>query len=159
MDNINLQEEKYKIAFAEIDDILYFTDDAIKSKIPTSFFKFIKQNKDINHINNINPYLSIEQQEVSDEAKAIMALIYRSYIASDEEKSDYQKKDKFELDKIEKEKNLKYNPENIFKNQKSDFQKVNEDSIEYKESNLVVNEQISMIKKIKDFFRKIFLRK
>ena len=108
-------DEEYKIAFSEVDDILYFSGEDIVSQIPSSFIRFIKENKDENYISNINPYLSFDEQEISDKARAIIALIYRSYIASSEEKDEFKKDDKAEFERIEKEKKEKYNPDQIFK--------------------------------------------
>ena len=102
----------------------------MKSQIPVSFLNFIKQNKKENHINNINPYLKIEEQNISEEVKAIMALIYRSYIASEEEKKEYQRKDKADLEKLEEEKRQKYSADNLFKNQEKDSNEEYEDDYE-----------------------------
>lgn len=167
MKDININDEKYKIALSEVDDILYFTDDSVKSQIPTSFLNFIKQNKDENYISNINPYLEIKEQNVSEEAKAIMALIYRSYIASDEEKSEYQRKDKAELNRLEEEKKQKYNPENIFKNNsQEEYKEELADETEYEDeyeeeediepSDLIEIEKIGIIEKIRNFFKNLF---
>ncbi len=115
MNNINAKE--YSIALAEVDEILYFTDNWIVSQIPSNFLKFIKENKDKSYISNINPYLPIEKQNVSDEAKALISLIYRTYIADKQEKEVFERKDKKEFENIEKQKREKYNPDNILKNQ------------------------------------------
>jgi len=156
--NINVNDEKYKIALSEVDDILYFTDDSVKSQIPNSFLNFIKKNKHINYISNINPYLEIEEQNISEEAKSIMALIYRSYIATENEKAEYQKKDKEELSQIEAEKKEKYNPDAIFK---SNYQSPKEDIIEnsVESTALIVTNKNGIIEKIKSFFKKIFNNK
>ena len=49
-----IDDEKYRIALAEIDDILKFSDDEILLKISESFKKFVKENKDKKYISNIN---------------------------------------------------------------------------------------------------------
>ena len=59
-----IDDEKYKIALAEIDDILKFSDDEILLKIPESFKKFVKENKDKKYISNINPYLPLSYQNL-----------------------------------------------------------------------------------------------
>ncbi len=96
---MNTNEEiEYKIALAEVDDILKFTDKEIVDKIPQSFKDFIKQNKDTNYITNINPYLPINSQNIKDETKSIIALIYRSYIATEDEKKKFAEQDKITLE-------------------------------------------------------------
>ncbi len=155
--DVDVNDEKYKIALAEVDDILYFTDEDMKSQIPVSFLNFIKQNKKENHINNINPYLKIEEQNISEEVKAIMALIYRSYIASEEEKKEYQRKDKADLEKLEEEKRQKYSADNLFKNQEKDSNEEYEDDYEeIEEKDLVALEKAGIIERIRNFFKKLF---
>ncbi len=79
-ENWNLEEsEKYKIALAEVDDVLRFTDNSILSKIPESLKKFISENKMENYITNINPYMQLKYQKISEEAKAILSIIYQNY--------------------------------------------------------------------------------
>lgn len=90
--NNNVKDRNLGIVLSEVNDIIYFSDATLKDKIPKSFLKFIEENKDSNYISNINPYLPFEEQEISEEAKNIIALIYRSYIASEEEKKNIKKK-------------------------------------------------------------------
>ena len=75
-------DEKYKIALAEIDDILKFTDDEISLKIPESFKKFVKENKDKNYISNINPYLPLNYQNLKRETISILALINQDFLTN-----------------------------------------------------------------------------
>lgn len=108
------EEQEYKIALAEVDDILRFADLEILNKIPKSFIKFIKDNK-AKYITNINPYLPIQEQNITEKTRAIISLIYRSYLANPEEKGKFAKEDMLELEQIEIDKRIKYNPDNIFK--------------------------------------------
>lgn len=111
-----VKEKEYRIALAQIDEIIYFMDDEIVSKIPNSFKNFIKENKDRDYISNINPYMALEDQDLKPETQAMIALIYRSYIADEEEKENFKRKAQEEYDEIERKKIAKYNPDNIFKN-------------------------------------------
>lgn len=99
--NIKIDKE-YRIAFSEVDDILYFSDSKLVSKVPKSFINFIRENKDENYISNINPYILFEEQNISEKARAIIALIYISYIATAEEKKQFMKKANIEFENIEK---------------------------------------------------------
>ena len=77
-----VDDEKYKIALAEIDDILKFADDEILLKIPESFKKFVKENKDKNYISNINPYLPLSYQNLKKETISILALINQDFLTN-----------------------------------------------------------------------------
>ena len=160
----NVMEKQYQIALAQVDEILHFTDNKIILQIPSSFFKFIKENKDNDYISNINPYMSLEEQDITDEAKAIISLIYRNYIANEEEKESFHQKDKDELDNIEKQKIQKYNPDDIFKNKiitmQENIQKNSEENGQ-KENALVIIEKNTFVKiynKIRDLIAKIFYK-
>ena len=67
----------YKIALAEVDSILSYTDSKILEKIPKSFQQFVKENKEKDYTVTIHKGVSLEQQNISKEAKAILALLYR----------------------------------------------------------------------------------
>lgn len=110
------EEQEYRIALSEVDDILTFSDETIISRIPKSFVQFVRENKDKSYITNINPYLALEEQNIHEKTKALMSLIYRSYLATEEEKKAFVEKDREEFEKIEALKAEKYNPDNIFKN-------------------------------------------
>ena len=140
MDN----EKIYRTALSEIDDILHFFFFFIKSKIPNSLMDFINKNKDPNYISKINPYVPLQEQDFMEETKNILALIYRSYVATDEEKQEFLRKDKQELEKIEEDKKLKYNPDNIFQNEN-----LKKDVIEKENTEIAVIEE-------KNIFQKLF---
>ena len=141
-----VKEKEFQIALAEVDEIIYFMDDELVSKIPNSFKKFIKDNKATNYISNINPYMSLKDQDLRKETQAIISLIYRSYMSSEEEKEFFKQKDKAEF---EKEKKVKYNPDNIFKNKVSIKEEKNQ--IEEKQE-----EQVAIAVIEEGFFKKIF---
>lgn len=149
--NIKMEAE-YRIAFSEVDDILYFTDSKLVSKIPKSFINFIRENKDENYISNINPYISFEEQNISEKARAIIALIYKSYIATAEEKKQFMKKANIEFENIEKEKREKYNPDKIFVN--TDTLNIVSNVAELEEKSLIVKNE-SLIEKVVNFIKKL----
>ena len=147
-----VKEKEFQIALAEVDEILYFTDENIVSKIPSSFKQFVKENKDKNYISNINPYMSLDDQDLRPETEAIISLIYRSYIADEEEKEKFKKKDQEEFEEIEKQKSIKYNPNDIFKQNKvSDLLKANNET-EIKDEQ---NEQLAITVFEENLFKKI----
>ena len=93
--DLNTNElEEYKRAFSEVNDILKFTDGELVKKIPQNFRKFINDNKADNYITNIIPYIPLEEQQISSKGREIIALIYRSYFADENELKKISEKDK-----------------------------------------------------------------
>jgi len=96
----------------------------------------------------------IEEQNLSNEAKAILANIFKDYWATDYQWERIEAKEKYDLEQIEKEKYEKYNPDNIFKNRNKEeiVEEVATDNVamtEYKESVFK-----KFINKIKQIFKK-----
>ena len=109
---------EYQNALAEVEYILSIASDDIKKKIPKSFFDFIKKQKTKDYQISLNDELSLVEQPLRKETKAIISLIYRSYLCSDNQKRKYKIDDIIELKnqqiKIEK----MYSYEKLFKNSK-----------------------------------------
>ena len=111
-------DEVYKGAFAEVLEVLRNTDENILKKIPEQFITFLNQNKDNQYQVNIDFTNTNWEDMVKPETQAILALIYRDYIVSPEEREKLLKEENEEQNKIENELREKYNPDNIFKNRK-----------------------------------------
>ena len=130
-----------KQTFSDLSVIFKMMPNEIIKAINPKFIEFIKDNCDKNCKSNIKPYIPIKEQEISKETKAILALIYESYFATDEEKKQILKERNEQI-------NLKYNTDNLFKNK------------EYKNEKhelIVVKKQSffeRIINKIKLFFHK-----
>lgn len=145
--------------YSELYDILKFCDNDLKNKISRKFLKFLNDNRDKTYITNINPYLPLEEQNILEETKNYLGLVYRSYFADENEKLEFARKDKEEYERLEEEKRQKYNPDNIFKNK----EKVIENNIEKSEVDTKIelpmmaikkNIIVRIIDKIKKFFSK-----
>ena len=65
---------------------------------------------------------TLEEQNLSKEAKAIIANIFKKYWATDYQKERIEAKEKYDIEQMEKEKYQKYNPDDIFKNRKQNIQ-------------------------------------
>lgn len=110
-----------KKAFSEIIEILNHTDKKVVEKIPESFIKFLFENMDKEYKVEINFFNENWDDTILEETKAILALIYRDYIASAEERKDLLIEEKREREKQEMELREKYNPDNLFKNKHSEI--------------------------------------
>lgn len=144
----------YGKALKEVNEILENMEDKYTSKIPSEFIKLIIENCDWDYDFTYDTSKSLEEQNILEETKAILAIIYMKCFAGEEEKSELiaiMKKNDIEA---ENEKRSKYNPDEIFKN----------DSIttidELKESTNMIpisNKNkwyMNILQKIKNFFKK-----
>lgn len=106
---------EYQEAFAEVDYILGITSEELLKKIPKSLLDFIKKNKKKDYKFCINNELSLANQSLKKETKAIISLIYRNYFCSPEQSRKYKLNDLIELEEEKKRLKEKYDPNNLFK--------------------------------------------
>ncbi len=135
----------------------YYLKDDDYNKIPKDVIAFYEKNKDVNYEYKIDTNLSLEEQEISEKANAIIITIFRDYFASEVQKEKLEKilinNDKV----IEERKREQYNPDNIFKNNNSEEEQNKSDieitqMIEYKKENLIISKFKSLLAKLKIFF-------
>ena len=107
--------EECRIAYAEVLEIINYISFEDYIKIPIEKIKLLKKyaKDEINF--SYNPDLSLEEQNVSDKAKTIIALLYRDYWATSRQREKIIIKEKNDRKKLEKEKKKIYNSENLFK--------------------------------------------
>ena len=84
----------YKNAFKEVYEILQNTEEELVKKIPQKFVEFLQSNMNKDYQINIDNTIEIDKQSILPETEAILALIYRSYWATDEEKLEFANMDK-----------------------------------------------------------------
>ena len=135
-------EEFNKRGISEVIEILNHTDKEIVKKIPQNFINFLFDNSDDNYKPNINFYDTDWKNHLQEDTQAILALIYRDYILSDDERKELLKAEQEDKLKREKELQEKYNPENLFKKKS--------DEIETQ----ISNKQLIQVKKT-SWFRRI----
>lgn len=98
----------YQNALTEVEEILQNTEEELVAKIPNKIRQFIKENRNQEYMTNIVNDKPLNEQSILPETQSLLALIYRSYWATEEEKKEFAKKDSIEL-----EKEVKYSS-NIF---------------------------------------------
>ena len=81
-------ELKYRNAFKEVDEILKHTDIYLVNEIPKKFIYFLRANMNNDYKFNVQEGLCLNKQNISEEANNILALIYRDYWATEEEKQE-----------------------------------------------------------------------
>ena len=105
----------YKNSLKEVYDILENTESALLEKIPQKFMNFIKENMNISYKTNVNPEIELAKQPLLKETESILALIYRSYWATDSEKQEFYFKDKNEFINNEELKSQEYQGKDVYK--------------------------------------------
>lgn len=103
----NLNRKSYKEAYY----ILNMLSEDIKKKIPNEIQDFIIENMDINH--EIR-YKDIYENKLLDDTNLLLAIIYKDYIATEEERMIIKAKESSVKRSIEEEAYKKYNPNNLF---------------------------------------------
>lgn len=137
--------EKLGESISEILDILKHMEKIYTDKIPEKFKEFLEENKSKNYIPELDHSKKINEMNLKEETKDILAIIYMNYWCTPEEKVEYVKLLSENERKNESEIREKYNPDNIFKmrNQKQEI-----------EENIVGN-QVFLIEYKESIFKKV----
>lgn len=80
---------EYSEAVSETLEILRYLEDETLNKIPLDVIKKLKEQKSDSYKNKFEN--EVELEKISDKAKDILAVLYREYIANDEEKIEFDK--------------------------------------------------------------------
>ena len=145
-----MDEVDYSKAYVEVLDTLKYLSIEEYNKIPKKFIIYMEENYDENYDFSYNIAIPFKKQNMSKEAKNILAMIYRLFLVSDEKKKEFNEMDK-KIESIkEKEKIEKYSYDNLFKNEQQVKKDDNNAAIQ------VVKEKWYMVlfNKIKKIFKK-----
>ena len=140
-----MENSIYRDAFKEVYDVLQNTDEELLKKIPNKFMQFIKDNMNLEYKSNVKKDIEIDKQDLLKETESVLALIYRSYWATDEEKKEFARKSKAEsteAERIKKEEFKGKSIDEIFNKQEVNIDKVTIDN------NLMVIQKESFIKRV-----------
>ena len=102
-------KNEYRKALYEVYVVLEHTNEEIKNRIPKKFIEFIKENMDKRHEFYLKENLGLEKQDLMLETKQILAIIYRDYICSKEERKKLILQEKEKQNKKEEKNEEKYN--------------------------------------------------
>lgn len=148
-------DDIYREAFAEVLEVLKNSNQNIIEKIPKKFITFLSQNKDNNYIVKIDFTDANWDDSIKQETQAILALVYRDYIVSPEERTRLLAEEKEEQIRIENELREKYNPDNLFKKRHREDE-IEENTIQNEVALVEYKETIfrRLINKLKSIFHK-----
>ncbi len=151
-------KEKYEVyhkAFKEFREIIKFFPKNEYKKIPKVFIDFIEENMDKNYEYIVEHVDDFQNQEMLEETKVLLSIVYRDFLTSSQERKQIIKMENDELWQEEKIIQEKYNPDNLFKNKNTSIienteENSNIDLIEVKEKNFLQK----ILDKIKNLFSK-----
>lgn len=144
--------KEYREAFTEVNEILeYFNKDLLK-KIPKEFIKNIKENMSTTYKVIYDNTKSLNEQNIKQETRAILSIIYRDYICDKETKEKIIQKDRKEWLKLEEKKKEEYKNTELFKSPIKNQNISNDKYLKVVEKQNII---IKIIEKIKEIWRKI----
>ena len=146
--NVGTQE-----MYSEVYSLLNLLGSSYITKLPKSLFKMIEEEKSSTYNLQYSEDQSLSKQNIKRESLSMIALFHLNYWCnSDEEKEQLKQLLKNNEEKHQAEIREKYNPDNLFKNNKQEtIQEANVNSnnlaiVEYKES--ILKKFINKIKSL-----------
>ena len=148
-------KSEYARAYKEVFEILKYIPKEDYNKIPSEKIELYKVMQEKNYNFKYNPSKTLDEQNVSKRAKAIIALLFRDYWATDIQRKKILEKQKYDIQRIEEEKKQKYQYKDLFKKEERTIEiKDNTESvtlIKYKENvfNRFLNRIRIILKRLK----------
>lgn len=144
-----MENIEYANAYSEVLEILKNISKEDYEKVPSEKIDLFKKNANKNYNFQYDTNLTLDEQNVSKRTKAIIAILFRDYWATPEQREKILAKQNYDRIQIEKNKQKQYNVDNIFKNKEKKAETVENSvsMIEYKES---------IFSKIKKWFKQTF---
>ena len=149
-------ENNLSNSYTEVLLILSYMEQKYVDMIPKKLLELFNEEKDKNYQPNINPNISLAEQNLQRKTLALLAMLNLNYWCKDENEKQEMLKMYSENDKkIEAEMRERYNPDNLFKKrekveQNNEAKEECTEIIEYKEQNIFKK----ILNKIMKFFKK-----
>lgn len=146
---------EYTKCLVELDEILNYLSVENLEKIPYEIRKSIKEQKDKEYIWKYDDTKELKEQELDRKTIVMLSYLNMEYLLNDEQKQFMENLHELNEQNLEKEKQERYNPNNLFKDRTSDTiqeketRNENVAMLEYKESAFK-----RFLNKIKSFFSK-----
>lgn len=144
------------MAYSEIYEILNLMEDEDKEKVPQELRDFFEEERMKEYKPKIRTDIPLTEQNLRRETVVILTILIINYWCDSEEEKQSFIDELEKNEKIKKELQEKYNPDNLFKNRKKTKEDVvmeqveNVEMIQYKEN---------LFTKLKKWFEKIFNKK
>ncbi len=143
-------KKDYADAYSEVLEVLKYIPESDYKKIPIATIQLLEANSNEKSEFTYNLALPFDKQNISKDAKIILAILYRNCWIKEEDKAQLKQKEREHIKAIEKEKREKYNPNKIFENREKAIVK----QLEQKHYLTVKQKWYNNIfSKIRNFFR------
>ena len=110
---------KYYNAYNEVLAIIEYMDEEERNMIPEAKIRALREHANPDYIFNYNPEVSINDQDISNEAKALIVYLFEKYIATDEQKEVLTRQKQKAIAKDQENKKKKFSV-NVFENKFSE---------------------------------------
>lgn len=110
---------EYSEAIVEVLDIIKHSEKDIVNKIPTKLMEFFENNKSTTYRINLDHTKTIDEMNLKNKTRDIISIIYLNYLCDEKEKQELKMILKENEKELQEEARKKYNPDNIFKNEKT----------------------------------------
>lgn len=117
---------EFSEGISETLDILEYMDTEYKSKIPKKFMDFLEKNKSVTYVSKVDYSKKLNEMNLKEKTKDILATIYMNYWCNSEQKLNYRNLLKLNEEKYQEELKEKYDFHNLFKNKTSTIIKQNQ---------------------------------
>ena len=157
-------EQRMRVALTEVNCILENSEEEVTSKIPQKFKDFLNINMDKEFKPSFIPGLAIFAQPISMEAKELLKLVYRDFLATEDERNFIIQKENKILETNKKEEVVdkveKAEVEEVLENaQKNEVKKVLEtaqkDELKEKEEENQPIKNLHLIKVEEKWYKKL----
>ncbi len=147
--------KNYAEAAVEVLDILNHMNPKDIKNVSKKFIDFMKENAAKDYVCNLDYSKKLNDMDLKEETKGLLAIMYRSYWCPKDELINLQNKFYTNEQKHQVQLREKYNPDNIFKKQNKEndsYKKNTENNSDIKEYKESIFRKI--INKIKNIFNK-----
>lgn len=147
---------KMSKAYKEINEILKHIPKEYIERIPPQLLKVIEENLDKNYEYKVEHIKDFENQEMLNETRALLAVIYRDYFANDEEREKIKNEER-EFFERERENN---SLENILNKKRTNLESISNKEQEKLEKESIETTQLTKYEE-KKWYQKIieFIKK
>jgi len=141
---------EFSEGISETLDVLKHTNRVYVDKISRKFMEFLEKNKSDSYSSNLDHSKKLNEMNLKEKTKDILAVIYMNYWCTPQQKAEYSELLRENERKYQEELREKYNPDNIFRND-TQQQNIIQDNASDESSNI----NLDMIKYKESFFSKI----
>lgn len=106
--------QEQSIAYTEVLEVLRHITRQDFQKIPSNIINYYNSHKAENYNFSIDESKPFAEQKLSKKTKVILAILFRDYWATEEEREKIKKNESNDLIKLEEEKRKQYNTDELF---------------------------------------------